>query len=188
MITLELPDEKYKETFIRALADYQAAPPDACSYHYNAYNIKMVEKNFDSVVTMRKSIGEFDTRKYGGDPYKEFWIIDDGEYVGRVCIADKITDKRMKDWGNIGFDVIPKMREKGYAKAALKLALKKAAEMGLGEIKISCGENNTGSRKTIENVMELNNGRQLKKYISPYDNEPSIMYLIPTTVNKRKNK
>ena len=45
---------------------------------------------------------------------------------------------------------MPSERKKGYGTLILKLALKKAREIGLKKVLLTCSDTNVGSRKIIE--------------------------------------
>ena len=57
----------------------------------------------------------------------------------------------MKYGGHIGYGIKYSKWNLGYGTKMLSLALKKAKQMGLNRILITCDEDNIGSSKVIEN-------------------------------------
>ena len=62
--------------------------------------------------------------------------------------------------GHIGYKIRPSERRKGYGKLICRLAIGEARKLGIGDILITCDDDNIGSRKIIEA-----NGGQLQDII-----------------------
>ena len=81
----------------------------------------------------------------------EFWIINtNNKYCGRISLRHKLNDFLSKHGGHIGYDIILSERGKGYSTKALSLCLKKAKNIGLTKVLLTCDEDNLPSIKTIE--------------------------------------
>ena len=72
------------------------------------------------------------------------------EIVGRVSIRHELNEKLRYRGGHIGYAVAPRFRRRGYAIAMVKQALDYCRELGLKEIMVTCGDENTASWKVIE--------------------------------------
>lgn len=72
--------------------------------------------------------------------------------VGICDIRLEKNDFIEKYAGQIGYTVRPSERRKGYATEILKEAVKKADELGMKNLLVTCNENNTASSKVIENA------------------------------------
>ena len=70
-------------------------------------------------------ISEWNTCLYGGRYFEMFAVISDGRPVGSVSVYEHTPSSC-----ELGPDIFPAERSKGYASAAIKLALEHAAEKG----------------------------------------------------------
>lgn len=101
-----------------------------------------------------------------------FWLIDHDEVVGvaRIRHEDRGTD------GHIGYDIAPCHRNKGYGTQILRLALEKAANIGINEVIVTCNVDNAASRK----IIEKSNGILLGTMFDEEENENLFRYSILT--------
>jgi len=99
-------------------------------------------------------LSELDNLSRGEDlgedqvPTSVYWLVDNNETEIRGII--RIRHQAIPVHGNIGYDVPPKMRFRGYGRELLRLGIIKAHELGVEEVKVSCSTLNEGSKKIIE--------------------------------------
>src|SRR4051794_30654094 len=83
-----------------------------------------------------------------------YWITDgDGaaeEVVGFLALRHELTPWLLEEGGHIGYSVRPARRGHGHATRALALAVRRAAELGLDRVLLTCDEPNVPSARTIE--------------------------------------
>src|SRR6478752_1947097 len=81
-----------------------------------------------------------------------FWITDGDpeEFVGYLALRHSLTPWLLEEGGHIGYAVRPSRRREGHATRALALAVRRAGELGLDRVLLTCDEDNDGSRRTIE--------------------------------------
>ena len=146
------PSAEYKDSFIEAVKEFQN---DADYTHrkkwYQGLSIPELEKDFKSFAENERSqanVGHL-PEKYDV-PRSEYWLIDKGEFIGRVTLRHRINERLLVIGGHLGFDIRPSKRGQGYGNKALELAIPKAKELGLTKILLTCDIRNTASRKIIE--------------------------------------
>ena len=84
-------------------------------------------------------------------PSSTFWLVDGAEFIGGVNIRARIDTPSLANFGgHVGYGIRPSMRRRGYGTRQLALALRICRGMGIGIVRISCAEDNTGSRRIIE--------------------------------------
>lgn len=99
-------------------------------------------------------------RPEGKVPETMLWWVDGSELLGRLSIRHELTDALREFGGHIGYVVRPSARRQGHASAMLAAAL------------LTCGAENTGSRRVIES-----NGGVLED-----QREGELRFWVPTTV------
>jgi predicted acetyltransferase len=83
-----------------------------------------------------------------------YWITEgtgpDEEVVGFLALRHSLTAWLLEEGGHIGFSVRASRRGRGHASAALGLAVRRAAGLGLDRVLLTCEEANLASARTIE--------------------------------------
>lgn len=170
---LVLPTADYKDSFIEAVKEYQAVDSDDRRDIYEL-NVAELENDFPSYIAKLLSESEGKNLPKGYVSQTTYWLIDNGEFIGRASIRHELTDHLLKEGGHVGYDIRPSKRKMGYGKKILELALLKAKELGITDVLITCSINNVGSRKVIEA-----NGGVLENRSQPrQDNPAKLRYWI----------
>jgi predicted acetyltransferase len=165
---LVLPSEKYKDSFINAVEEYHTTDSDD---RLDIFALNVEELRNDFISYAKRLIDESEGKNLpdGYVPQSTFWLIDDGEFIGRVSIRHTLTEHLLKEGGHIGYDIRPSRRNRGYGKKILSLALPKAKTLGIDKVLITCNETNIGSKKIIEanggifeDRVELHEGKPAK--------------------------
>ncbi len=141
---LVLPDVRYKESYLSGLRELQqeGRRPE--------FNAEEIEKDFEKHLDVFRDEAAGKNLKEGRVQSAMYWLVDYGTYLGSVRIAPALNEKLATVGGNIGYEIRPTERKKGYGTLILKLALQKAEEMGLQKVLLTCDVTNEGSRKIIE--------------------------------------
>lgn len=183
MIRLELPNIKYKESFIKAVKEFKA---DLHSHHiasiktYINIPVDDLEKNIENILFIK-----LDNIRNGIDlpdgwvPATEYWIIDENNnYVGTGVLRHRLSSYLEKMGGHIGYEIVPSYRQKGHAKNALKLLLKEANKMGVNKALVTCIATNNPARACIESVKREVGGEVL---IPSDTGNINLRFLLDTT-------
>ena len=86
----------------------------------------------------------------GSVPCHFLWITEGDEVIGFLALRSRLNDWLLTNGGNIGYSVVPSRRRQGHATRALALAVRRAGELGLDRVLVTCDEGNLGSVRTIE--------------------------------------
>lgn len=99
--------------------------------------------------------------------------IDQEHIVGMVDIRHRLNDHLLAYGGHIGYSVAYDMRNLGYGKRILQLALQQCSILNIESVLVSCMTNNIPSSKiiesaggTLENVVEFNGELQSRYWIN----------------------
>ena len=83
-------------------------------------------------------------------PASTYWLVRDGRVLAVSNLRHDLNDFLRHEGGHIGYSVRPSERGKGYATLMVKLVLKKAKQLGLERVLITCDKDNVASAKVIQ--------------------------------------
>ncbi|MGA9667799.1 MAG: GNAT family N-acetyltransferase [Terracidiphilus sp.] len=83
-------------------------------------------------------------------PMDSYFIEAEGRILGEVFIRHRLTPHLEQIGGHVGYKVRPSCRGRRVATAALRLALKKLATMGVERALVTCNTTNAASARVIE--------------------------------------
>jgi len=115
-------------------------------------------------------------------PATTWWMVHGDRYLGGIQLRHELNDLLAELGGHIGYHVRPLARRQGVASAALREVVRRAGELGLTEVLVTCDESNVGSRRTAESAGGvLTRIRPVDAYAIEHDFlEPVCHYWIPT--------
>jgi predicted acetyltransferase len=159
------PNKDYQTSFEKYVKAYK----DINDKHYYDIYIKALD-NFDQYIDELKKLSKGVNLHLGVVTTSTFWLVDGEEIVG----VTRIRHKEIATAGNIGYDISPIYRNKGYGTKILTLALEKAKEIGLKDVIVTCTLNSIASKK----IIEKNNGTLLEIIFDSDDNQELYKYKI----------
>jgi predicted acetyltransferase len=89
-------------------------------------------------------------RPPGWVPHTVLWIVESGEYLGRVSVRHRLTEELLTWGGHVGYAVRPSARRRGAATYGLRAVLPVCASLGIDPVLVTCDVDNVASRRTIE--------------------------------------
>ncbi|KKT22262.1 MAG: Acetyltransferase, GNAT family [Candidatus Nomurabacteria bacterium GW2011_GWF2_43_8] len=147
-LKLMLPNRKYVESFAKGIKEARKENAKPFTTHFKYFrNVKDFPIYKKRVENDRKGVN----LKKGVVPSTRYWAMVGNKFVGVLHLRRRLNKKLRRMGGHIGYAVIPSERRKGYATEMLRLGLKKAKKLGIKKALVTCRENNTASRKVIEN-------------------------------------
>jgi|MDSW01.2.fsa_nt_gb predicted acetyltransferase len=123
------PSIDYKESYLEALAEYQAEGID------KHLNLKTLRHEFDKFIDDR-----LHSRSHSFDsfpdwveivPETELWLVKNEEYIGTVEIRHRLNWHLEKWGGHISFIIRPSKRGIGYGRKLLNKAIPYAEALGI---------------------------------------------------------
>jgi predicted acetyltransferase len=82
-------------------------------------------------------------------PESHYWAHAENKIVGRISLRHRLNEHLKEFGGNIGYEVRPSSRNKGYATEMLRQVLETPKVREMGEVLLTCAPNNLPSNKTI---------------------------------------
>jgi predicted acetyltransferase len=171
---LVLPSIQYKDSFLRSVAEYKET--DTTNPRVDdlvGMKVEEVKNNFEDYVAKKISQSRGENLPEGYVPCTHLWLVDNGEFVGRVDIRHRLTPHLLHEGGHIGYDIRPSKRGRGHGKTLLKLALAEAQKLGINKVLVMCHEGNIGSQKVIEA-----NGGVLENTVTGADGKTILRFWI----------
>lgn len=170
---LASPDLRYRDSFLAAVREYQA---EDSPYRRDIYELDLEEltANFGEYVDRLRAQERGEQLPPGYVPQTTYWLVDGDQVFGRVAIRHRLTEWLAREGGHIGYDIRPSQRRRGYGKLILRLALPKAALLGLSEVMVSCDETNPASQR----IIEANGGVLAEAYAGQPDRPRKLRYWI----------
>lgn len=110
-------------------------------------------------------------------PTTILWLIQESndEVIGRLSIRHSLGNEFLKNFGgHIGYAVKPIHRKRGIGGFLLGEGLKFAEELGIGEVLITCDEDNIPSKK----IIEKGGGRYIDKIYNEESKVNKLRYKI----------
>jgi predicted acetyltransferase len=163
MIRLVEPDPRYQRSFLDAadefIAEGKAAyagilamPPDASfdGVEFTRAGLEDPDEFARFTAYLRAEALPETPRPAGWVPYTVLWVVEDGQYLGRVSLRHTLNHQLVTWGGHIGYGVRPTARGRGVATTALALMLPVAAAKGIDPVLVTCDVDNEPSRRTIE--------------------------------------
>ena len=141
---LHPPSPRYRESFLAAVAEFQA---EGLPW-WSGAAIELAAEDFEAFVQSKLDEA---TRETDERPFKtHLWTIEDNAFVGRIAIFHHLTPALEVSGGHIGYDVRPSFRCRGLATEMLRRALPVAWELGLSRVLLTCDASNLASQRVIE--------------------------------------
>ena len=144
MIQLVQPSVEYKNSFIQAVKEFQQEERNM------DFDVQDLEINFDKLLSDLENQKNGIGLKEGYVPASTLWLVDGDEFIGKVSIRHRLTEKLFQKGGHIGYEIRPSKRKIGYGTKILELALPLAKDLGINKILVTCDDDNIGSWKIIE--------------------------------------
>lgn len=146
-------------------ADLEAEFRQMAAEWRNAGDDKFAEALGDFAAYVATLEGQKDPQDLPPDwvPASTFWLVTgEDRVVGTSRLRHWLVPHLEVEGGNIGYDVRPSERNRGYGTVLLALTLEKARDLGLAEVLVTCDRDNIASVR----VIEKNGGQEVGQGVS----------------------
>jgi predicted acetyltransferase len=181
-IDLVRPDIAYKESYLTALNEIQdASEKSAWIYLGDSAPLDIPQNDFSAYVDTLLQRETQPPPEFVCDTI--YWAVHKGEVAGRISIRHELNDFLRKVGGHIGYITRPSWRGKGVASEMLEKILDTEKAKSIGNLLLTCDENNSASEKTIiknhgkyEGTFSAGPNRSAKKHFwinlkAPFDHK-----------------
>ena len=143
MLKLIVPSDEYLKSYTDAYDEYKAAG-------VNTYG--MSDPRASDILQKHENYRLGRNLKPDRVPSDCYWLVDEerGYFVGEIHIRHRLNEALSLCGGHIGYVVRCSEWGKGYGTKMLAMALKKAREMGLEKVLITCNDSNPASARVME--------------------------------------
>ena len=174
-IKLVFPSYRLKKSFFEAIEE---APTEAPVHVF----FDVTKETFTAFLQRMKDFREGKNLTKGWVPDTSYWMVEDGEFIGRISFRHELTPSLREYGGHVGYWIRPSKRGKGYGKKMLGLMLSKIDAKKYPKVLLTCSDDNEASRKMIE----FYGGKLEDKIIPKGREELTRRYWISFPINNEK--
>ncbi|MDO8490079.1 MAG: GNAT family N-acetyltransferase [bacterium] len=152
-LKLVLPCRKYLSSYLSALQEFSHEGKPIADVR-----VDLLKKAKDFPTYIKRISDDRQGKNLDANwvPATLFWAVLGDKAIGRLHLRHCLP----KHGGHIGYAIKPSERGKGFAKKMLNLGLKKAKQIGIKKVYITCDKDNLASKA----VIKANGGLLAKKY------------------------
>ncbi len=157
MTVLARPDTRLHSTWAAAMSDFGSEFPHGSGIWHRPAGATpdLTEAGCAEFVATLLPFADPATELPDDLVHCDYYWITDGvgaaeEVVGFLAFRHRLNAWLLEEGGHIGYSVRPSRRGEGHATRALGLAVRRAAELGLDRVLVTCDEPNHASARTIE--------------------------------------
>jgi len=145
-LRLVRPHPRYRTAFLRSAEDHveRSGDPRRAREYANAL------VDFDGYLAQLRALAASDEPMPGRVRQRSYWLTNGHDVLGNLRLRLRLDAGLHWLGGNIGYDVPPSLRGRGYATRMLALGVREAAACGLDRVLLTADAGNAASIKVIE--------------------------------------
>jgi len=141
------PDKKYEASFLDACQEYREDPASM-----DQREARVDPGTFDTYLSERQVLAQGTHLAPGQIRTDTYWAVEDGAYVGTVKVRPVLTPAFERLGGHVSYLVRPSKRGLGYAKAMLRLALRRLHNAGVTTAIVTVTRDNIASQRVVASL------------------------------------
>lgn len=166
------PTEALRDDFLAYLDERVQAGEDL-----DTEIVKRIGRDFHAYLRFCRNQAAGRDLKPGRVPQQSYWLVRGERIVATARLRRGLTEWTEQRFGNIGYDVRPSERGKGYGTLVLKLMKEKARQSGMDRVLLTCNKSNVPSAR----IIEKNGGVLRDEIIQPDTKKPLLRWWIDLT-------
>jgi predicted acetyltransferase len=165
--SLELvePQGRWRASFLESLRDAHAEgrhgdlPPEMDEDAFARYLANLLAQKHEKAP--------------GRVPQTTYWAVCNAAWLGRISVRHELDISLGQRFGQVGYEVAPRFRGRGVAKAMVRAFLPVLSGLGMREALATCDESNIASRRVLEAI-----GARYKGRFEPAEGSAKLHYVI----------
>lgn len=163
------PSLDYAQAFCAFAEEFHAV-----GSHWYMNELQLMHQDFPAYLKRLQQNARGEDLPHGWVPQDEYWLVDtiSGAVLGAIRLRHGLPPRLEKIDGQIGYNVRPGARNRGYATQMLSMLLEKMKAEGWQRVLVTCNADNLASARVIEknggqrenHVTEPNTGRLISRY------------------------
>jgi predicted acetyltransferase len=140
--TIELvrPNSSLRDSYRGLVAEFEASREKLVPFV-----LGFEHDNFDAFLALLDDCARGVDLPIGFVAHSTFWLVRDRtSVVGVSNIRHALTNALRREGGNIGYGIRPSVRRQGLGIAILQQSLRRASEIGLSRVLVTCAKTNVG--------------------------------------------
>lgn len=159
MPELRCPHPQFRQSYLAAMDDFASEGRGGSSDQDSALGRNIATytgewetpAGFETFVEALRASGDVSVPPPEGWVHSStLWLVEGDDFLGEIRIRHELTPGLFEIGGHIGYDVAPAHRRRGHGTMMLRLALPKAAALGIERALVTCDNDNIGSKRIIE--------------------------------------
>ena len=140
------PEEKYLQSYYEACLETWGHVHD----NYIIHNPKEFDDWKNHIFQDYKNYAIGKNLPDGFVPSETYWIIENEEYIGTINVRLRLNEHLAKYGGHAGILIRLSKRKMGFGTKGIGFAIKRAKELNINPLLLTCEDSNNASKKLLE--------------------------------------